>query len=82
MVTEIWSKEYGGNTAIERWQQKIRKLRQYLRGWAKNTSGSNKKEKKEIIQKLDLLDKRAETCMLSTQEVDMRTFLRNRLASM
>ncbi|KAL5680065.1 hypothetical protein ACJX0J_006450, partial [Zea mays] len=52
--------EYGGNTAIERWQ-----------GWAKNTSGSNKKEKKEIIQKLDLLDKRAETCMLSTQEVDM-----------
>ncbi|KAL5653455.1 hypothetical protein ACJX0J_038913, partial [Zea mays] len=60
MVTEIWSKEYGGNTAIERWQ-----------GWAKNTSGSNKKEKKEIIQKLDLLDKRAETCMLSTQEVDM-----------
>ncbi|KAL5676424.1 hypothetical protein ACJX0J_012555, partial [Zea mays] len=43
---------YGGDTAIERWQQ-------YLRGW---------KEKKEILQKLDTLDKKAETCLLSTQE--------------
>ncbi|KAL5642783.1 hypothetical protein ACJX0J_001431, partial [Zea mays] len=43
---------YGGDTAIERWQQ-------YLRGW---------KEKKEILQKLDILDKKAETCLLSTQE--------------
>ncbi|KAL5670949.1 hypothetical protein ACJX0J_015255, partial [Zea mays] len=44
---------YGGDTAIERWQQ-------YLRGWAKT--------RKEILQKLDTLDKKAETCLLSTQE--------------
>lgn len=43
MVTDIWTKDYGGLTAIERWQNKIRKLRQYLRGWAKNISGANKK---------------------------------------
>jgi hypothetical protein len=65
-----------------RWQNKLRKLRQYLRGWAKNTSGSNKKEKKEVLGRLDILDKKAETGLLSTQEVDMRNFLRNRLAAM
>ncbi|KAL5667479.1 hypothetical protein ACJX0J_019700, partial [Zea mays] len=37
----------------------IRKLRQYLRGWAKHTSGINKKEKKSLLNKLDELDRRA-----------------------
>jgi exonuclease III len=82
MVSQIWSRDYGGASALVRWQNKLRKLRQYLRGWAKNTSGSNKKEKKEVLGRLDILDKKAETGLLSTQEVDMRNFLRNRLAAM
>ena len=46
MVANIWQQETKGVTAIERWQNKIRSLRQYLRGWAKNTTGMLKKEKK------------------------------------
>jgi hypothetical protein len=69
-VSQIWSPEYGGSSVLERWQNKIRRVRQFLRGWAKNTSGSNKKEKKEILQKLDILDRKAESNELSSQEID------------
>jgi ribosomal protein L19E len=30
---------------LRKWQNKIRNLRKYLRGWAKNASGTSKKEK-------------------------------------
>jgi hypothetical protein len=46
MVKEIWSSVDEGNSAMERWQAKIRRLRQHLRGWSKYTSGLYKKEKK------------------------------------
>jgi hypothetical protein len=39
-------------------ESKIRRLQQHLRGWAKNVSGANKKEKKRSQDKLDMLDKR------------------------
>jgi hypothetical protein len=31
------------------WQLKIRMLHQHLRGWAKHTSGVNKKETKDLV---------------------------------
>ena len=61
MVKEIWASVQMGNTPLERWQAKIRRLRQYLRGWAKNTSGAYKKEKKALLDKLDELDKKQNT---------------------
>jgi hypothetical protein len=45
MVAEIWNKETKGFTPIQKWQNKIRKLRQFLRGWAINMNGAYKKEK-------------------------------------
>jgi hypothetical protein len=32
--------------SMRHWQSKIRRMRQHLRGWAKNVSGVNKNEKK------------------------------------
>ena len=58
MVKEIWSGVDEGNTPVECWQAKIRCLRKHLRGWAKHTSDAYKKEKKELLNKLDLLDKK------------------------
>ena len=72
----------GGNTPMERWQAKIRRLRQHLRGWAKNTSGTYNKEKKEILNKLDFLDRRAESTCLTAQEIDLKHTLQNKLAQM
>jgi hypothetical protein len=67
---------------MEEWQGKIRWLRQYLRGWAKHTSGQYKKEKKNILNKLDALDKRAEIAPLSMNEIDLKHYLNNRLAEL
>ena len=35
MVKEVWSSVHEGNTPMERWQAKIRRLRQHLRGWCR-----------------------------------------------
>lgn len=43
---------------MEKWQIKIRSLRQHLRGWAKNTVGTIKKEKAQLTQMLDEFKKR------------------------
>jgi hypothetical protein len=53
---------------LERWQAKVRRLRQYLRGWAKNLSGAYKKEKTTILNKLDELDKKVEIAILNEFE--------------
>ena len=67
---------------MERWHAKIRRLRQFLRGWAKNTSGACNKEKKTILNKLDGLDKKTEVVLLSAQELDLKHCLQNRLAEL
>jgi hypothetical protein len=54
-------------------------VRQYLRGWAKNVSGQYKKE---ILNILDDLDKKAKTSALETHERDLKQFLNNRLAEL
>ena len=54
---------------IERWQAKIRRLRQHLRGQAKNVSGAYKKEKTTIFKKLDELDKKAENILLTQNQI-------------
>jgi len=61
------------------WQNKIRRLRQFLRGWAKNKSGHYRKEKKELISKLDMLDEKAETQTLHQWEVDLKQTPKSRL---
>jgi hypothetical protein len=60
MVKKIWSMEIHELSPMERWQTKIRRIRRHLRGWAKNISGTYKKEKKELLDKLSYLDKKSE----------------------
>jgi hypothetical protein len=80
MVKKIWSMEIHELSPMERWQTKIRRIRRHLRGWAKNISGTYKKEKKELLDKLSYLDKKSEQTLLSPQEVDLKNCLNNRLA--
>jgi hypothetical protein len=48
----FWSLEKikQGGTPMQRWQNKIRRLRQFLRGWAKNTNGAYKKRETKIVE--------------------------------
>jgi hypothetical protein len=61
MVANIWQSECRGYTALERWQNKIRNLRQYLRGQ---------------------LDKKAETSILSDNEINMKHYIKERLVTL
>ena len=79
MVVQIWQSETSGSTPLERWQNKIRRLRQHLRGWAQHISGTYRKEKKKLLSLLDSLDKKAESVSLSDQEINFKHFLKERL---
>jgi mannosylglycoprotein endo-beta-mannosidase len=81
-VKQIWQNEPSGTSPLQKWQFKIQKLRQFRRGWAKNTSGTYKKEKGGIIKKADKLDKKVETQMLSAQEIDLKQCLKQRLTQL
>jgi predicted secreted Zn-dependent protease len=47
MVAKVWQRASRGNSPMQQWQNKIRAIRRWLRGWAKNLVGENKK--KEIL---------------------------------
>jgi hypothetical protein len=79
VVSEVWKKENKGNTSMQRWQNKIRRLRQFLRGWAKNLSGAYKKEKQELLRKAEELDKKAKSQLLSQCDWDLKQSIHERL---
>jgi hypothetical protein len=56
MVAAEWAKVSKGNSPIQIWQNKIRHLRRFLKGWAKNLSGKYKKEKERLLNIIDMLD--------------------------
>ena len=72
VVERSWKSDCEENTALYIWQNKIRRLQEFLRGWAKNKRGHYEEEKKELISKLDRLDKKAETQTLNQWEVDLK----------
>jgi len=82
MVRDVWHSVLVNGSPLERWQAKIRRLRQYLRGWAKNVSGTYKKEKKELLDKLDELDKKAENLLLNETELNLKHVPSERLAEL
>jgi hypothetical protein len=68
----VWNNVYDSEDKMRCWQVKIRPLCQHLKGWAKRTSGVNRKEKKEMLDKLDSLYKKAQTSLLSPEELDVK----------
>jgi hypothetical protein len=82
MVSKVWIKETRGSTPMQRWQNKIRRLRQFLRGWAKNMNGAYKKEKQELLRKAEELDKKAESQLLSQREWDLKQSVHERITQL
>ena len=71
-----------GESPIERWLNKIRHLRRFLKGWAKNLSGKYKIEKEKLIKIIDDLDIKAETCPRSAAERATLREANNRIATL
>jgi hypothetical protein len=82
MIKELWTNTNVEGSRMEIWQTKIKKVRQFLRGWVKNVSRNNRKEKKKILNMLDQLDKKTEDTPLNADELDLKNCLKNRLAHM
>ena len=73
MIAAEWAKPVRGNTPIERWLDKIRYLRRFLKGWEKNQSEKYKKEKQSLLKLIDELDIKVETVSLTdTERVALR----------
>jgi len=82
LITNVWKAENTGTSPLQRWQNKIRTVRRYLRGWAKNQVGQNKKKKSFLLQQLDILDRKAESTLLSPQELEHKRVLSAELSGL
>jgi hypothetical protein len=67
---------------MQQWQNKIRRLRRFLRGWARNLVSQNKNHKSNLLAKIDVLNRKAETCLLSPQEEHLRYHLKGQLTKL
>jgi hypothetical protein len=65
LIKQEWLAVNTGETPVERWQHKVRHLRQFLRGWARNLCGVYKKERDRLLHIIDVLDIKAKTVPLS-----------------
>jgi hypothetical protein len=74
LVQREWNVAGSNVNAMENWQSKIRHLRSYLRGWAKNHSSIYKTKKARLINIIDTLDTKAK---ISPLDNDERRILRN-----
>jgi exonuclease III len=68
IIAREWNSVSHGDTPIDIWQNKIRNLRRFLRGWAKNMSSLYKKERDRLLLLIDTLDKKAESIPLNGYE--------------
>jgi hypothetical protein len=57
---------------MKRWQSKVRAVRRFLRGWARNVVGDNRKKKCFLIEQLNLLDVKAESHLLNQREMEYK----------
>jgi hypothetical protein len=68
MVAQEWASIHKGSNPMEVWQNKIRHLRKFLRGWARNLSGNFRLEKEKLLNIIDVLDRKAEISPLNMEE--------------
>ena len=48
IIKKVWERPAIGRTPIQRWNYKIKAMRQHLSGWAKHINGLYKKEKHRL----------------------------------
>jgi hypothetical protein len=66
-VRAEWEAENCGDTLMAVWQNKIRHLRRFLKGWKKCLSGQYKKQKEQLLLLIDELDLKAESIPLNDE---------------
>jgi hypothetical protein len=82
MVKFIWDKPVVGNTPIQRWNNKLRSMRRYLGGWARQMAGQLKQEKLSLSSDIDDLEALVEVRPLTRQEIDLKSQYNTKLAGL
>ena len=82
LVKGVWESENRGRSPMEQWQNKIRRVRCFLRGWARNLVSQNRRGKSNLLAKIDVLDRKAEIILLLPQEVELRHHLKGQLTKL
>jgi hypothetical protein len=71
IVTNYWNRGSFHVHDIDKWQEKMRRLRRALKGWHINYEGEYIREKR-LLEKLDFLDKKGGSAPLSILEREMK----------
>jgi hypothetical protein len=79
LVKSNWSLPVGVTHSLDVWKLKLKRLRQKLKGCNNNIVGHYKKLKKDLIEKIDTLDKISETSGLSDADRFMKLDLESNL---
>jgi hypothetical protein len=65
IVWENWSLPVRSRKSIDVWKEKSKRLKKMLKGWNINVEGRYLKLKKDLMDKIDILEKRSEIAGIS-----------------
>jgi exonuclease III len=68
LVVNNWSLPVRSKIGIDIWKEKVKRLKKLFKGWNINVEGRYLKLKKELMEKIDILDKKCEILGISDSE--------------
>jgi hypothetical protein len=79
IVKESWSAITYHKFDIDKWQEKMSRLRRHIKGWPINIEGAYRREKKMLLERMDTLDKKGEQTPLTVLEKEQQVEMHARL---
>jgi hypothetical protein len=79
IVQRIWEQPTRDRVSLNRALFKLKKVKKALKGWGYNLSGTRKRRKKEIQEKLCELELMEESCCLNEEHIRLRIGMKTEL---
>lgn len=79
VVEKVWKKHYPGKTLLDKLQNKLRNLRKVLKGWNLNVEVVFRRQKKNLREEIDRLDKMGEKDSLDEEDRKYKKDCQNNL---
>jgi hypothetical protein len=69
---EIWDRRCHAETTFDKIQSKLKRFKQYFKGWGFNLQGENRKKKENLSQELMKLEQKEEEGTISLSQVERK----------
>jgi hypothetical protein len=79
LVAKSWNAPTKGKSAIEVWQEKVRRFRKTTKGWRRNIVADLRQLKSEMMEEYELLDIKAANGTLSESENKRMRFIHSEM---